>query len=206
MKTARHDRDPELEPSAADSESLEFHVAALLVGLGEDPHREGLRKTPARVARALRFLTKGYREDPLEILRGALFREDYDYQEMILSRDVDFFSLCEHHLLPFFGKAQIAYIPKRHIVGISKIARLVEVFSRRLQVQERLTTQIAHTLMEALDPLGVGVVLKAEHLCMRMRGVEKQNSVVVTSAMLGVFRTHHETRQEFMTLISNGRG
>ena len=124
---------------------------------------------------------------------------------MILCRDIDFFSLCEHHLLPFYGKAQVAYIPKRHIIGISKMARLVEVFSRRLQVQERMTTQIATTLMEELDPLGVGVVLKAEHLCMRMRGVEKQNSIVVTSAMLGTFRTHQETRQEFMTLLGNGK-
>ncbi|MGH7820514.1 MAG: GTP cyclohydrolase I FolE, partial [Candidatus Binatia bacterium] len=173
--------------------------------MGEDPAREGLRKTPHRVARAFEFLTKGYQEDPRAILRGALFTEEYDYSEMILCRDIDFFSLCEHHLLPFFGKAQIAYIPKRRIVGISKMARLVEVFSRRLQVQERMTTQIATMLMDELDPLGVGVVLKAEHLCMRMRGVEKQNSVVVTSAMLGTFRSHHETRQEFMTLLTNGK-
>jgi GTP cyclohydrolase IA len=190
------------EPGAS---PLEPHVEAILAALGEDPAREGLVKTPERVARALRFFTKGYQEDPFEVIRGALFGEDYDYQEMILCRDIDFFSLCEHHLLPFFGKAQVAYIPQQRIVGISKIARLVEVFSRRLQVQERLTTQVASTLMEALDPLGVGVVLKAEHLCMRMRGVEKQNSVVVTSSMQGVFRTHQETRQELMTLIGNGR-
>ncbi len=184
---------------------IEPHVRAILQEMGEDPDREGLHKTPSRVARAYEFLTKGYREDPREVINGALFVEDYNYQEMILCRDIDFFSLCEHHLLPFFGKAQIAYIPKNHIIGISKIARLLEVFARRLQVQERMTTQVADTLMEALDPLGVGVVLQAEHLCMRMRGVEKQNSVVVTSAMLGVFRTHHETRQEFMTLLQNGK-
>ncbi|HEX9814179.1 MAG TPA: GTP cyclohydrolase I FolE [Myxococcota bacterium] len=189
-------------PRESNDLAIGQHVEAILSAIGEHPAREGLAKTPVRVARALRYLTKGYLEDPREVLRSALFNEDYDYQEMILCRDIDFFSLCEHHLLPFFGKAQVAYIPKRHIVGISKIARLVEVFSRRLQVQERMTTQIATMMMEALDPLGVGVVLKAEHLCMRMRGVEKQNSVVVTSAMLGTFRTHQATRQEFMTLIA----
>ena len=179
------------------------HVAAILREVGEDTDREGLAKTPARYARALEFLTSGYRQDPKEVINGALFVEDYS--EMILCRDIDFFSLCEHHLLPFFGKAQVAYIPKRHIIGLSKLARLVEVFARRLQVQERMTTQIGTTLMEELDPLGVGVVLKAEHLCMRMRGVEKQNSVVVTSAMLGTFRTHQATRQEFMTLIQDSK-
>ena len=183
---------------------LEPQVRAILEGLGEDPTREGLVKTPARVTRALQYLTSGYQQDPKAVINGALFVEDYS--EMILCRDIDFFSLCEHHLLPFFGKAQLAYIPKNHIIGISKLARLVEVFARRLQVQERMTTQIATTLMEELDPLGVGVVLKAEHLCMRMRGVEKQNSAVVTSAMLGSFRTHQATRQEFMTLLQNGKG
>ena len=205
MKNARRSKNPlGAVPMPAIPSSLEPHVRAILQEIGEDPDREGLRRTPARVARAYEFLTKGYREDPREVINGALFVEDYDYQEMILCRDIDFFSLCEHHLLPFFGKAQIAYIPKNHIIGISKIARLIEVFARRLQVQERMTTQVADTLMETLDPLGVGVVLKAEHLCMRMRGVEKQNSAVVTSAMLGVFRTNHETRQEFMTLLQNG--
>jgi GTP cyclohydrolase IA len=183
--------------------ALEPHVRAILEAIGEDPNREGLVKTPARVARAYEVLTSGYRQDPKGIINGALFVEDYS--EMILCRDIDFFSLCEHHLLPFFGKAQVAYIPKHHIIGLSKLARLVEVFARRLQVQERMTTQIATTLMEELDALGVGVVLKAEHLCMRMRGVEKQNSVVVTSAMLGSFRTHQATRQEFMTLLQNGK-
>ncbi len=179
--------------------AIEEAVERILVEIGEDPEREGLRKTPARVANSLRYLTRGYQEDPKRVINNALFVEDY--QEMIVLRDLDFFSLCEHHLLPFFGRAHVAYLPKHHIVGISKIARLVEVYSRRLQVQERLTTQIANILMEQLDPLGVGVVIQAEHLCMRMRGVEKQNSVVVTSAMLGVFRTHEETRQEFITLI-----
>jgi GTP cyclohydrolase I len=182
--------------------ALEDLVRAVLQHIGEDDTREGLLKTPERVARSLQYLTKGYGENPKEVINGALFVEEY--QEMILLRDLDFFSLCEHHLLPFFGRAHVAYIPKRHIVGLSKLARLVEVFARRLQVQERLTTQVAMTLMEELDPLGVGVVLNAEHLCMRMRGIEKQNSVIVTSAMLGVFRTHHETRQEFMTLIGGG--
>jgi GTP cyclohydrolase I len=188
---------------AAGLPAIEPHVRAILEKVGEDPSREGLVKTPARVARAFEVLTSGYRQDPKAIINGALFVEDYS--EMILCRDIDFFSLCEHHLLPFFGKAQVAYIPKHHILGLSKLARLVEVFARRLQVQERMTTQIATTLMAELDALGVGVVLKAEHLCMRMRGVEKQNSVVVTSAMLGSFRTRQATRQEFMTLLQNGK-
>ena len=185
-----------------DLPKIEDSVRNILEVIGENPEREGLAKTPHRVARSFEYLTKGYDEDPKAVINGALFVEDYS--EMILLRDLDFFSLCEHHLLPFYGKAHVAYIPKRHIVGISKLARLVEVYARRLQVQERLTTQIANILMDELDPLGVGVVLKAEHLCMRMRGVEKQNSVVATSAMLGVFRTHQETRQEFITLIQNG--
>ena len=153
---------------------------------------------------ALDFLTRGYEEDPKVAINGALFVEE-DYQEIILCKDLDFYSLCEHHLLPFIGKAHLAYLPNQHIIGLSKLARLVEIYARRLQVQERLTTQIASTLMEELDPLGVAVVLEAEHLCMRMRGVEKQNSYVTTSAMLGVFRTHVETRQEFMTLLKNAR-
>jgi GTP cyclohydrolase IA len=182
---------------------LEAAVSQILELVGEDPAREGLVKTPQRVARAFRFMTKGYSEDPKAVINGALFTEDY--QEMIVLKDLDFFSLCEHHLLPFFGKAHVAYLPKQRIVGISKLARLVEVYARRLQVQERMTTQIANILMDELDPQGVAVVLQAEHLCMRMRGVEKQNSAVVTSAMLGVFRSHQETRQEFMTLVHNNR-
>ncbi len=184
--------------------AVEEAVRAILNHCGEDPEREGLARTPHRVAQALDFLTRGYREDPKVAINGALFTEE-DYQEMILCKDVDFYSLCEHHLLPFFGKAHVAYLPNRRIVGISKIARLVEIFARRLQVQERLTTQIARTIMEQIEPLGVAVVLEAEHLCMRMRGVEKQNSYVTTSAMLGVFRTHQETRQEFMNLLRSGR-
>ncbi|MBI1815313.1 MAG: GTP cyclohydrolase I FolE [Deltaproteobacteria bacterium] len=185
-----------------DRPAIEPLVREMLRHLGEDPEREGLAKTPQRVARSLEFLTRGYSQDPKEVINDALFTEDY--QEMIVLRDLDFFSLCEHHILPFFGKAHVAYIPQHRIVGISKLARLVDVYSRRLQVQERMTTQIANTLMDTLDPLGVAVVLHAEHLCMRMRGVEKQNSIVVTSAMLGVFRNHQETRQEFMTLVHNG--
>jgi GTP cyclohydrolase I len=173
-------------------------VRRILLGIGEDPEREGLRKTPERVARALEFLTQGYDQDPRTIIGDALFSEDYS--EMIIVRDIDFFSLCEHHIMPFYGKAHVAYIPDRRIVGISKLARLVECFARRLQVQERMTKQIADTLADVLQPMGVGVVVRAEHLCMRMRGVEKPNSVVVTSALLGAFQKR-ETRQEFMNLI-----
>jgi len=174
-------------------------VRALLAAIDPDPEREGLRRTPERVARALAFLTRGHDEDPRRVINGALFTEEYS--EMIVLKDIDFYSLCEHHILPFFGRAHVAYLPRRRIVGISKLARLVEVFARRLQVQERMTSQIASTIADQLEPLGVGVVLEAEHLCMRMRGVEKQNSVVVTSAMLGTFREHQETREEFMNLI-----
>jgi GTP cyclohydrolase I len=179
-------------------------VRQLLRHIGEDPEREGLARTPTRVVQAYEFLTRGYKQDPKVAINGALFTEE-DYQEMILCRDLDFYSLCEHHLLPFNGKAHIAYLPNRHIVGLSKIARMVEIYARRLQVQERLTTQIAHTIMEEIKPLGVAVVLEAEHLCMRMRGVEKQNSYVTTSAMLGRFRTHLETRQEFMNLLRQAK-
>jgi len=181
-------------------DDLEAHVTAILRALDPEPEREGLERTPERVARALTFLTRGYREDPRKVINGALFTEPYS--EMIVVSDIDFFSLCEHHILPFFGKAHVAYIPRDRIVGISKVARLVEVFARRLQVQERMTTQIANTVQEQLDPAGVGVVLEAEHLCMRMRGVEKQNSRVTTSAMLGSFQSNQKTREEFMTLIA----
>jgi GTP cyclohydrolase I len=179
-------------------------IEQLLKELGEDPKREGLDKTPERVEKALRYLTSGYEQNVKEVLNDATFVEDYD--EMVIVKDIDFFSLCEHHLIPFFGKAHIAYMPRRKIVGLSKIPRLVEMFSRRLQVQERLTTQIANTLNEALRPRGVAVVMEAIHLCMLMRGVEKQNSKAVTSAMLGAFRDRPETRAEFMELIKSGRG
>ena len=181
------------------SEPLEAAVTTILRAVDPEPEREGLARTPARVARALAYLTQGYAQDPKTVINDALFTEQYS--EMIVVRDIDFYSLCEHHILPFFGKAHVAYLPRNHIVGISKLARLVEVYARRLQVQERMTTQIAQTIEQHLKPLGVAVVLEAEHLCMRMRGVEKQNSFVVTSAMLGGFRTNQETRAEFMNLI-----
>lgn len=190
-----------LQPQPIHLNGIEANVRQILEHMGEDPDREGLVKTPHRVARAFEYLTKGYQQDPQKILNQAKFTEE-DYQEMVLVRDIDFYSMCEHHILPFFGRANVAYIPRHHIVGLSKIPRLVEVFSRRLQVQERLTTQIANTIMEVLDPLGVGVIIRAEHLCMRMRGVEKQNSVVTTSAMLGAFRDQQETREEFITLVN----
>src|SRR5439155_6565980 len=179
-------------------------VAELLKELGEDVQREGLDKTPERVEKALRYFTAGYGQDVKDVLNGAMFVEEYD--EMVIVKDIDFFSLCEHHLIPFFGRCHVAYMPNRKIVGLSKIPRLVEMFSRRLQVQERLTTQIANTLNEALQPRGVAVVTEAIHLCMLMRGVEKQNSKAITSAMLGAFRDRPETRAEFMELIKSSRG
>src|SRR3989441_4539325 len=179
-------------------------VAELLHELGEDTRREGLDKTPERVEKALRYFTSGYAQDVKDVLNDAMFVEDYD--EMVIVKDIDFSSLCEHHLLPFIGRCHVAYMPNRKIVGLSKIPRLVEMFSRRLQVQERLTTQIANTLNEALQPRGVAVVVEAIHLCMLMRGVEKQNSKAITSAMLGAFRDRPETRAEFMELIKSSRG
>ena len=178
---------------------LQGIVARLLREIDPEPGREGLVRTPERVARALRFLTRGYEQDPETIINGAMFNENYS--EMIVVKDIDFYSLCEHHILPFFGRAHVAYIPRGRIVGLSKIARLVEVYARRLQVQERLTTEIADNIERHLTPLGVAVVTEAEHLCMRMRGIEKQNSTVVTSAMRGAFQTNSKTREEFMTLI-----
>ncbi len=176
-------------------------VAQLLTSIGEDPAREGLQRTPQRVAKAWEFLTRGYGLDLRDVLNDAIFEEKYS--EMVVVKKIDFFSLCEHHLLPFFGKVHVAYIPKGKIVGLSKIPRIVEIFSRRLQVQERLTRQIADTLFEALNPEGVGVVIEARHMCMMMRGVEKQNSSATTSAMLGVFRDDMRTRQEFLHLIES---
>ena len=177
-------------------------VEQILQALGEDPSREGLLKTPDRVDKALRFLTKGYLEDVDEVLNGALYSVKYD--EMVVVRDIDFFSLCEHHMLPFYGKCHVAYIPNERVVGLSKIPRLVEIFSRRLQVQERLTVQIAETLMDKLSPQGVAVVAEARHLCMMMRGVETPNAVAVTSSMHGVFLNQQKTREEFLTLIRRG--
>jgi GTP cyclohydrolase IA len=178
---------------------MENLVRQLLTALGEDPSREGLLDTPRRVTKSLGFLTSGYSENIDEVLNGAFFT--VDYSEMVIVKDIDFFSLCEHHLLPFFGKCHVAYIPRTKVVGLSKIPRLVDVFSRRLQVQERLTNQIAETIKEKLDPLGVAVVMEATHLCMAMRGVEKQRSYCVTSAMLGAFRERDRTRVEFLDLI-----
>jgi GTP cyclohydrolase I len=174
-------------------------IRRLLVELGEDPGREGLVDTPKRVQQALAFLTSGYRTDVDTVLNGALF--SVDYSEMVIVRDIDFYSLCEHHLLPFFGKCHVAYIPDGRVVGLSKLPRLVEVFARRLQLQERMTNQIAETIREKVNPLGVAVVCEATHLCMAMRGVEKQNSYTVTSAMLGAFRDHARTRMEFLELL-----
>jgi GTP cyclohydrolase I len=174
-------------------------IRRLLVELGEDPEREGLVRTPKRVDKALRFLTSGYAADIDEVLNDALFT--VDYSEMVIVKDIDFYSLCEHHLLPFFGKCHIAYIPSTRVIGLSKIPRLVDVFSRRLQIQERLTNQIADTIREKITPVGVAVVIEATHLCMSMRGVEKQNSFAVTSAMLGAFRSNARTRMEFLELI-----
>ena len=178
--------------------STEEMYREILSRLGEDPNRDGLQATPGRVEKSLGFLTKGYKEDPSKILRGALF--DVDYDEMVIVKDIEMFSLCEHHMLPFFGKVHVAYIPKGKVIGLSKIPRIVDVFARRLQVQERLTRQIADTIQEAIKPQGVGVVVEAQHLCMMMRGVEKQSSSTVTSAMVGCFQ-QKETRAEFLSLV-----
>jgi GTP cyclohydrolase I len=174
-------------------------VSQLLKALGESPGRNGLLKTPERVAKALLFMTKGYHQDIEQLLNGALFPIEYD--EMVIVKDIDFFSMCEHHMLPFFGKCHVGYLPNKKVVGLSKIPRVVDAFARRLQVQERLTTQIAETLKRKLDAHGVAVVMEARHLCMMMRGVEKQNTLAVTSSMLGAFRTQDQTRNEFLKLI-----
>jgi GTP cyclohydrolase I len=184
---------------ALEEASFSDLIREMLLRLGEDPEREGLERTPERVQRAMEYLTKGYQEDPQQMLKGALFTVTYD--EMVIVKDIEVFSLCEHHLLPFFGKVHVAYIPRGKVIGLSKIPRLVEIFSRRLQVQERLNTQIAETIQSVIEPQGVGVVVEARHLCMMMRGVEKQHSSAVTSSMLGVFREELETREEFLALI-----
>jgi GTP cyclohydrolase IA len=183
---------------------MEELIRELLKEIGEDPQREGLERTPARVAKSWEYLTSGYKQNVQDVLNEALFTEEYD--EMVVVKDIDLYSMCEHHMLPFFGKCHIAYMPSHKIVGLSKLPRLVEMFARRLQVQERLTTQIAQTLNEVLQPRGVAVVIEALHLCMLMRGVEKQNSKAVTSAMLGAFRDRPETRAEFMELIKSRGG
>jgi GTP cyclohydrolase I len=176
-------------------------ITRLLIELGEDPSREGLVRTPVRVEKALKFLTSGYHADVDEVLNGALFT--VDYSEMVIVRDIDFYSLCEHHLLPFFGKCHVAYIPNGKVIGLSKIPRLVEMFARRLQLQERMTNEIAETIRTKINPLGVAVVCEGTHLCMAMRGVEKQNSYTITSAMLGAFRDHARTRMEFLELLKH---
>ncbi len=195
--------DPELIPGGVEDLAAADTIARAMQGilreLGDDPEREGLLKTPMRVAQSLRFLTQGYHQDVDKVLNGALYSVCYD--EMVIVKDIEIFSVCEHHLLPFFGKCHVAYVPNDKVIGLSKIPRLVDVFARRLQVQERLTTQIAETIMQKIKPQGVAVVIEAKHLCMIMRGVEKQNSVAVTSSMLGLFRDCDQTRAEFLRLI-----
>ncbi len=181
---------------------MEEHVREILKAIGEDPEREGLLRTPERVSESLKFLTSGYREDIDKIMGNAIFEEEYD--EMIIARDISMYSLCEHHMLPFFGKCHVAYIPRGRIIGLSKIPRIVEAFSMRLQIQERLTNQIAKTLMDHLKPRGVAVTIEAVHLCMAMRGVRKRDSLIVTSSMLGAFRNDSKTRMEFLNLIQGG--
>ncbi len=182
-----------------DFETVENLIKELLLKLGEDPDREGLLKTPSRVAKSLNYLTKGYNESVEEVVNGALFNEDLD--EMVIIRDIDIFSMCEHHMLPFFGKCHVAYLPNKKIIGLSKIPRIVEIFARRLQVQERLTTQIAEAINNSVKPHGVAVTIEATHLCTVMRGVEKQNTVAITSAMLGKFKTDSKSRSEFLSMI-----
>ena len=179
--------------------NMEDKIREIIRELGEDPSREGLLKTPLRVSAALRYLTKGYNEDPKKIINGAVFSADQ--KDMVILKNIDFFSMCEHHLLPFFGKCHVAYIPSGKILGLSKLARLIDIFARRLQVQERLTQQIAKTIQEALSPAGVAVIMEAQHLCMLMRGVERQNSVAITSSMIGVFEEKNATRSELLALI-----
>jgi GTP cyclohydrolase I len=185
--------------TAALADPIAAMVRKLVAEVGEDPDREGILKTPARVAKSLRFLTSGYQQDIDKVLNGALYSVAYD--EMVMVKDIEVFSLCEHHLLPFFGRCHVAYVPNGRVIGLSKIPRIVDVFARRLQVQERLTVQVAETLMEKIKPQGVGVIIEARHLCMIMRGVEKQNSIAVTSHMLGVFRDCEGTRSEFLRLL-----
>jgi GTP cyclohydrolase I len=202
MNSAEPQHPDHIDPAEERDREFEQYVSGILHKIGEDPGREGLLKTPYRVAKAWRFLTQGYSMDVEEVLNRAVFREDYN--EMVIVKDIDFYSLCEHHMLPFFGKCHIAYIPNGRIVGLSKLPRIVDVFSRRLQVQERMTQQIAEALQNALQPLGVAVVCEARHMCMMMRGVQKQNSVATTSEMLGAFEANSKTREEFLRLINTG--
>ena len=190
-------------PDAQGEETIADLVRKMLTLIGEDPNREGLRRTPERFEKAFRYLTSGYRQDPEKLLNGAMFSVCYD--NMVVVKDIELYSLCEHHLLPFFGKCHVAYIPNKKVVGLSKIARLVNMFARRLQIQERLTSQIAKAIQDRLSPEGVGVVIEARHLCMVMRGVEKQHSSAMTSAMLGAFRENKQTRDEFLSLINHGK-
>lgn len=191
------------ETSPLAGASTQELLRELLVRLGEDPDRDGLLRTPERMQKSLEYLTKGYDQDPDKVLQGALF--DVNYDEMVIVKDIEMFSLCEHHILPFFGKVHVAYVPNGKVLGLSKIPRLVDIFARRLQVQERLTVQIAETIQSAIQPQGVGVVIEARHLCVMMRGVEKQHSSAVTSHMLGSFRSSEHTREEFLSLIRNGK-
>jgi GTP cyclohydrolase I len=190
-------------PDTKGEETIADLVRKMLALIGEDPNREGLRRTPERFEKAFRYLTSGYRQDPEKLLNGAMFSVCYD--NMVVVKDIELYSLCEHHLLPFFGKCHVAYIPNKKVVGLSKIARLVNMYARRLQIQERLTSQIAQAIQENLAPEGVGVVVEARHLCMVMRGVEKQHSAAMTSAMLGAFRENKQTRDEFLSLINHGK-
>jgi GTP cyclohydrolase I len=192
------EQDPSINPALASASTRQIYTE-LLKRMGEDPTRDGLIHTPERMEKAIAFLTRGYSQKIEDVLHGALF--DVDYDEMVIVKDIEFYSQCEHHLIPFFGKAHIAYVPQGKVIGLSKIPRIVDVFARRLQVQERLTQQIAEAISDAINPQGVGVVLEAHHLCMMMRGVEKQHSSTVTSAMLGAFKTQLQTRTEFLTLI-----
>jgi len=189
------------EEKSIDRKSIACHMREIIKLVGEDPNREGLRKTPERFEKALKFLTSGYNTNMESVLNGATFSVAYD--EMVLVKDIEFFSLCEHHLLPFFGKAHVAYLPNKRVLGLSKVARLVNMFARRLQIQERLTMQIAEAIQDKISPEGVGVIIEARHLCMQMRGVEKQHGQAVTSAMLGGFRNNKQTRDEFLSLVRN---
>ena len=202
MVRTRAGRQAKTEQGRTHEAELREVVKRLLTLLGEDPSRHGLEKTPERVEKALRFMTQGYKQNIDHLLNEALFPLEYD--EIVIVKDIDFFSMCEHHMLPFFGRCHVGYLPRKKVVGLSKIPRIVDMFSQRLQVQERLTVQIAEAIQEKLKPAGVGVVVEARHLCMMMRGVEKQNTIAVTSSMLGAFRTQQQTREEFLKLIRRG--